>query len=129
MFFNKKKKKDCQSKEFLPNQDPTSIGYLIVESGIIRKDKFLELLSLFNELEQKEKLLGQFIMGRTNMTQQQLDYLLIKQYVMRKTKASRAERLNLDHRDIMRSIEIVKKTQANCFSEINRLSMLTTLIK
>jgi hypothetical protein len=121
MLSRQKKRKFKTNFSQSPHEDPTSIGNLIVDHGILNRKDFSRLLEIFKSKE--DKLLGQFIMEHTNMTKEQLEYLLLKQKTMRR----RIGHSDIEHADIMNALKIAESAQDNYSIQIDKL--LITMAK
>jgi len=64
-----------------PEDDPTSIGNVLVEMKLLSESDLERIIEEFKA--SKEELLGQFIVRKSAITDDQLELALLKQKVMR----------------------------------------------
>lgn len=64
-----------------PEKDPTSIGNILVEMGLLTEEKLAQLVADFRDA--KEELLGEFIIRHTELTTSQVEMALIRQKRLR----------------------------------------------
>lgn len=83
-----------------PENDPTSIGNILVAMGLVGLEDLKKLAGEFHAKTQEE-LFGQFVAKRKDISRETLELALIKQRHMRG---------KITHKMMMRSIEI---TQGN----------------
>jgi hypothetical protein len=69
------------SKQLPPEEDPTSIGNILVSMGLLTEEKLAELVEDFKA--SKEELLGQFIVRRTELTEHQIEVAWLRQKRLR----------------------------------------------
>lgn len=68
-------------KRRTPEEDETSIGNLLVSMGLLTTGELTNIVKEFRE--SKEELLGQFIVRKTAITEDQIEIALLKQRVLR----------------------------------------------
>jgi len=70
-----------RKKNISPDKDPTSIGNILVELKLLSNDELVKLVGEFRK--SKEKLLGEFILEHSNLTQAQIEIALVRQKRLR----------------------------------------------
>lgn len=99
------------AKKVLPELDETSIGNVLVEMGLLTLESLSDLVNKFKSLDQDE-LLGQFIVKNTDITQDQLDIALVKQYKMRG---------KLTHANVVKALDASLNTQQKVVAGVTGL--------
>jgi len=83
-------------------KDPTSIGNILIDMGLIVKDELERLAEEFNKSD-KDELLGQFLLRYTNISAEEIELALIRQRRMR------GETVNYD--TILKALDLSRRTQ------------------
>lgn len=115
MLFKRKKINALTS----PKRDPTSIGNLVVQSGFCTREEFDTFLGEFQSLEVGQ-LLGQFLIAKGVMSEEQLEMLLIRQ------QTSRTGLVN--HEQVMRAMNVASRTQEKLDNGVASLSAATAKV-
>ena len=64
-----------------PEQDPTSIGKILVEMDLIDEEELEKFVVEFRDTE--DTLLGQFLVKKTSITEEQVELAFLKQQQLR----------------------------------------------
>lgn len=101
------------TKSLRPEDDPTSIGNLVIEHGFLSSEEFKVICSRFQELTVGQ-LLGEYLVAADVLTKEQLDYLLIKQRQLRNEG-------RVTHKDLMDTFQVAKRSEARREAALSQL--------
>lgn len=113
------KKKRKYTPPPIPDQDPTSIGNLLVRSGLCTREHLDQLLKEFSR-SSVEELFGQFLLAKSILTEEQLEFLLIKQL---------AERNGATNSQVTRAIKIAGTSQEKVSAGVDELNSVLNKVK
>ena len=103
-----------------PRDDPSSLGNLIVQEGILTPEQFAVFLSDFQSAR-IDMLLGQFIRskkkanGEPYMTDHELEVLLLKQERMRNGG-------RVGHEAVLKMMDVAQRSQDELSSEVSEFN-------
>lgn len=100
-----------------PDKDPTSIGNILVELGLITQNQLVELVSEFQK--SKEKLLGEFILEHSNLTLSQIELALVRQ------KRLRGE---ISNRLVNHTVQLSNESHKRILQDMHELSITAKAI-
>jgi hypothetical protein len=105
-------------KPLTPEEDLTSIGNILIEMGLISKEKLIELVKEFQV--SKEELLGEFIVRHTHITEEHIEIALVRQRAMRNGHTT--------HAAVMDACTVASKVNERIVNTTEELVDLTALI-
>ena len=101
-----------------PEEDPTSIGNVLVDLGFITVQDLERAVREFKEL--KEEFLGEFLIRKTQLTEDQLHLALLKQSELRGKPPT--------HSAVVKAFGASLKSNDRLLSTTEEITRLTTLI-
>jgi len=101
-----------------PENDPTSIGNILVDMGVITQEKLQKLGDEFRA--QREEMFGQFLVRNAGISQDQLELALIKQ------KQLRGEKVDMSM--LLHVINISKKSHERLLNKIDGFSAIVSKV-
>lgn len=110
------KRKKSEPKTLPPAEDPSSLGNIFIEHGLVTHEQFAGLLAEFQNMK-VEMLIGQFLVSQTIITQEELDLMLLKQDRMRKGGGT-------THASLMKIMDIAQRTQEATGDEVRELNVV-----
>jgi hypothetical protein len=113
MFWNKKHGHD---PSLSPKDDPTSLGNLIVEYGLVPADKLEALIEDFKKYA--GTMLGEFLVSKNILTTEKLSIILLKQKARRNG--------GVEHEQVMEALNLATDTQRRVDAQVDRLVETTT---
>lgn len=96
-----------------PENDPTSIGNILVAMKVIDRQRLDELVREFKA--NKEELLGEYICREAKISQSIIDLALAKQKHLRGDKYGLRDALNIAHKSQTRIVAKVEKAATLAF--------------
>lgn len=106
------KKANPSREDSTPGDDPTSLGNMVVRHGLCSRAQMIEFLVEFNR-STREQLLGQFLVAKDVLSDEQLQMMLIKQ---------EAERGGVKHSHVMKAMEVVEKSNQKIVDGVELLN-------
>ena len=101
-----------------PEDDPSSIGNVLVSMGVLDKETLKQLVEEFRR--KKDELLGEFIRERTGCTEGMIDLALLRQNRMRGDNGASA---------VQKAINIVRRTQTRIVVKVEEMAAAATTLK
>ena len=100
-----------------PEDDPLSIGNILVEMGLLSADELTILVQEFKLSE--NELLGQFIVRKTRVTEEQVEIAWMKQERLRK---------KINHRSILKACRTSSKSSDKLIAKSNEIISLVAVL-
>ena len=110
------KKKKAKSTKVTPEEDPTSLGNLLVDKAIVTSEELVDLIKEFRT-GHIETLLGQFLVKKGLLTEEQLDLILVQQKKLRNGAYP-------EHYMTMELMDIADRTQGNILKEVEEFTSM-----
>ena len=101
-----------------PEDDPSSIGNVLVSMGVLDKETLDKLLVEFRR--KKDELLGEFIRDKIGCTEGMIDLALMRQTRMRGDNGSSA---------VQKAINIARRTQTRIVIKVEEMAAVADMLK
>ena len=102
-----------------PEDDPSSIGNILVDMGVITRETLKKLADEFKA--RREELFGEFLIRSAGISQDQLELALIKQ------KQLRGEKVDMSM--LLKVVSISKKSHERLLNKIDSFSIVAAKVK
>ena len=98
-----------------PDDDPTSIGNLIVTEGLLTHEHLVELVA---EYRASSRMLGEFLVEKGVLDSEQLRVILLKQNVLRQG--------GVTHRHVLTALQIARDVDERMARQMDKLLRVTS---